>query len=411
MEVPLSDFNLLDLDRELNARALSIEGSKVERYERLNQARIKEPENIYRPEVPEISKYGATVHMEDFTEVQNFTQPECTRLTSKVHWRLNNVRRTEDGEGLEYFYPDVLSSVEHSKTYMLNMDEFLVRQEPYVMKMFVIFSKRTTGEEQTLCYARCLSAPRSWDENTEEFEFPLVTNDSIANEDVDIGILQTTLMTPANIAKALGYILIELSNKAIDNYVTIVSDHGRFNMPEVVPLIDKNLHIPHLLYDIHDLQRSLQNMFSTDCVRCSMRVAHELFDRLSYEKRLRKICNSKLSKNPEAESLLMEYVNKVPLVMRAMWKFKEHREKCISLLNLNNKLAKLYGAHVQSQLPPITYDDCQAGAGLLQLMVFDALWNLTVEREPIVRLKEVTQAQQQQRLLTTNRSLNFNLIA
>lgn len=73
--------------------------------------------------------------MDDFAEIKMFGPTEFEFLSNKVGWRLERVRRTEDGEGLEYFHPDVLSRIDRSKSYMLNMDEFLVRQEPYIHKV------------------------------------------------------------------------------------------------------------------------------------------------------------------------------------------------------------------------------------------------------------------------------------
>lgn len=137
MDVPLSEFNSLDLERELYARVLNTDGSKQECFGRLLAARQAEAQapNPRPPRRASIAKFGARVQLDDFAEIQMYKQAEFDLLSGKVRWRLERVRRTEDGEGLEYFHPDVLSRVQRSHTYMLNMDELLVRQEPYIHKV------------------------------------------------------------------------------------------------------------------------------------------------------------------------------------------------------------------------------------------------------------------------------------
>lgn len=135
MEVPLSEFSSLDLERELYARAKNTDGLKQERFGRLLAARQQDSQSSIRQRRSSIAKFGARLQMDDFAEIKMFDPTEFEFLSNKVRWRLDRVRRTEDGEGLEYFHPDVLSRIDRSKTYMLNMDEFLVRQEPYIHKV------------------------------------------------------------------------------------------------------------------------------------------------------------------------------------------------------------------------------------------------------------------------------------
>lgn len=135
MEVPLSEFSSLDLERELYARAQNTDGLKQERFGRLLAARQHDSQSSIRARRSSIAKFGARVQMDDFAEIKMFGPTEFEFLSNKVGWRLERVRRTEDGEGLEYFHPDVLSRIDRSKSYMLNMDEFLVRQEPYIHKV------------------------------------------------------------------------------------------------------------------------------------------------------------------------------------------------------------------------------------------------------------------------------------
>jgi len=41
------------------------------------------------------------------------------------------------------------------------------------LQIFVVFVSRTNGQELNLCYARSMAKLRSWDENTEKFEWPV----------------------------------------------------------------------------------------------------------------------------------------------------------------------------------------------------------------------------------------------
>ncbi|KAL7735321.1 hypothetical protein ACLKA6_018015 [Drosophila palustris] len=383
MDLPLSQFTALDLERELYAYGLETKGTKQERYERLLSARRKFKQPPWRPRRPSIAKFGARVQLGDFAEIRMMKQSECELLCRKIQWRLERVRRTEDGEGLEYFHPEVLGRIDRSKTYMLNMDEMLVRQEPYVHKIFVIFLSRTNGQEHNLCYARSMAKLRGWNEQTEEFELPLITSENIASEDAEIGMLQTTIITPENIAKALTYVLTEIRATKLNNFVAIACDQIRLGLPAVTQLVEESgLAMLPYIGDIRDLQQVLRNMFCSACVRCSMRLENELLTRTTYEEQLNRIINSNATGNMNAMLRLMDYVNQLPGILLEMWSHEEHRDKPISLLGLNNQMLKLYASHVKRELPPITFEDCASGAGLLQLIVFDALWWLSPEHEP-----------------------------
>ncbi|EDW01294.1 GH20537 [Drosophila grimshawi] len=363
---------------------MDTEGSKQERYERLLAARPKETHPSKRGT---IAKFGARLQLGDFAEIKVYNQAEFELLSGKLKWRLEHVRRTEDGESLEYFHPDVLSRIDRAKTYMLNMDEFLVRQEPYIHKIFAIFVSRTGGQEPHLCYARSLAKLRSWDEITEEFEWPLIGSEHIAkslpNGEMDNTELETNLITSENIAKAMTYILTVIREKGLKNFVAIACDQNRLSLAAVTMLVEASGHVMlPCVFDTSDLQKSLRDMFCSACVRCSVRVSNELYLQSSYEEQLSRICNSNSTKNMNAVLLLMDYVNRLPQILLAMWHFEEHRDKPISLLGLNNKLVKIYGSHLRRELPPITFENCAAGSGLLQLLVFDALWHISPELEP-----------------------------
>ncbi|EDW09535.1 uncharacterized protein LOC6579718 [Drosophila mojavensis] len=383
MEVPLSEFSSLDLERELYARAKNTDGLKQERFGRLLAARQQDSQSSIRQRRSSIAKFGARLQMDDFAEIKMFDPTEFEFLSNKVRWRLDRVRRTEDGEGLEYFHPDVLSRIDRSKTYMLNMDEFLVRQEPYIHKIFVIFISRTCGQEHKLCYARSLAKLRSWDEQAEEFEWPLITTENITSLSADNAELQTTLITTENIAKALSYVLGTVKDNNLENIVAIACDTNRLGVPAITMLLEASGHVmPPTLYDIYDLQITLQNMFCSACVRILMRVEHEIYTKTTYGDQLCRLCSGNRTKNMNAVLLLMEYVNKLPQILNTMWSFEEHLDKPISLIGLNNRLLKIYGSHIKRELPPITFEDCAAGSGLLQLIVFDALWCISTEAEP-----------------------------
>ncbi|KAH8299684.1 hypothetical protein KR044_004549, partial [Drosophila immigrans] len=403
MDVPLSEFTAVDLERELYAYGLNKEGSKQERYERLLTARHKLNQPHLRPRRPAIAKFGARVQLDDFAEIRVYRQAECDILASKVKWRIEQVRRTEDNEGLEYYHPEILERIDRTKTYMINMEEFLVRQEPYVHKIFGIFVSRTTGEGLTLCYARSMVKLRSWDENTEKFEWPLTSSENLNSDDAETGVLQTTvrgmnkkilhemyilkfllqIVTPEIVAKALTYILRELKKKTITNYVGIVCDDDRLDMNAVADLVEaSNLVMPPIIVDLRDLQKTFRNMFSPTSVRCANLLANELYAESTFDEQMNNICNCNITKNMNAVASLVKYITRLSEILVEMWKHEEHEKKCISLVRLNNKMLKIYARHVKRELPPITFEDCAAGAGLLQLMVFDALWCITPELEP-----------------------------
>lgn len=174
-----------------------------------------------------------------------------------------------------------------------------------------------------------------------------------------------------------------IKDNKLENIVAIACDTNRLGLPAVALLVDATgLAMPPTLYDIYDLRSTLQNMFCSACVRILMRVEHEIYTKSTYGDQLCSLCSGNRTKNMNAVLLLMEYVNKLPQILNTMWNFEEHLDKPISLVGLNNKLLKIYGAHIKRELPPITFEDCAAGSGLLQLIVFDALWCISTESEP-----------------------------
>lgn len=178
-------------------------------------------------------------------------------------------------------------------------------------------------------------------------------------------------------AKALAYVLAELRNKEIKNFVAIACDEHRLGMSVVVPLLkEAGYEVPTIVWDIRELQKIFRNMFSSACFHCTIHIADALYSKDTYNQQLIDICNSNNSKNVNAILLLVEHVNRLPEIMLNMWNFEEHKDKLIAVSGLNNDLLRLYLAHVKKELPPITYEDCTTGAGLLQLLVFDALWCL-----------------------------------
>lgn len=165
--------------------------------------------------------------------------------------------------------------------------------------------------------------------------------------------------------------------------MAIACDTNRLGVPAITQLLEASGHVmPATLYDIYDLQSTLQNMFCSACVRILMRVEHETYMKATYGDQLCRLCSGNRTKNMNAVLLLMEYVNKLPQILNTMWSFEEHLDKPISLIGLNNRLLKIYGSHIKRELPPITFEDCAAGSGLLQLIIFDALWCISTEAEP-----------------------------
>jgi len=165
--------------------------------------------------------------------------------------------------------------------------------------------------------------------------------------------------------------------------MAIACDEVKLGLSAVTQLVmDSGLSMLPCIPDIRDLQKVFRNMFCSACVRCSMRLTSEIYTKSTFEDKLNSILNSNATKNVNAMLPLVDYVNRLSGILLSMWDHEEHRDKPISLLGLNNKMLKTYARHVKRELPPITFEDCAAGAGLLQLMVFDALWCLSPEREP-----------------------------
>lgn len=194
MELPLSDFSLRDLIRDLYGRALNIKGTKQDLHDRLLTARHEKAEaqaqGYVRPGRPPIAKFGACVQPDDFAEIEGMTDDEYAAFAKRVQWRLRRIHKTYNLDGLEYYHPGVLHRIDRTKTYTLNMREFWVRLEPYIHKVsdtftkiskfiisywqiFVVFVSRTNGEEQRLCYARSLARVRGKHMELEQLRMPV----------------------------------------------------------------------------------------------------------------------------------------------------------------------------------------------------------------------------------------------
>lgn len=117
-------------------------------------------------------------------------------------------------------------------------------------------------------------------------------------------------------------------------------------------------------------------MFCAKSARCLSQVKLELFEKSTYQEQLRKL-QTNFTQNVDAAALFNEYLASLPKVLQAMWKIEEHKDKPISLACLNNDNLNAYSEQVQNDLPPIGFEECASGGGLLQLILFDALWCLS----------------------------------
>lgn len=132
---------------------------------------------------------------------------------------------------------------------------------------------------------------------------------------------------------------------------------------------------PQIVLDACQLHNSFEKLFCAKSARCLHRLQHELFVKSHYTEQLDEL-RKNYTQNVDADGLLQEFIKPLPNVLLAMWKIEEHRDKPISLARLNNERLNAYSAQIQMDLAPITFEECSAGAGLLQLILFDALWCL-----------------------------------
>ncbi|XP_064548278.1 uncharacterized protein LOC135435242 isoform X1 [Drosophila montana] len=360
MELPLSEFSLRDLIRDLYGRALNIKGTKQDLHDRLVTARHEKAEaqaqGYVRPGRPPIAKFGACVQPDDFAEIECMTDDEYAAFSKRVQWRLRRIHKTYNLDGLEYYHPGVLHRIDRTKTYTLNMSEFWVRLEPYIHKIFVVFLTRTNSEEQRLCYARSLARVRGKHMELQQLRMPLITNDEIG--------------------RVLTNILLEIEHNGLENYVAIVAPKQKLHMQALreVGMVAKQT-LPQIVLDACHLHSCFENLFCAKSARCLYRLQHELFVKSTNTEQLDEL-RKNYTQNVDADGLLQEFIKPLPEVLLAMWKIEEHRDKPISLALLNNERLNAYSAQVQMDLPPITFEECSAGVGLLQLILFDALWCL-----------------------------------
>ncbi|XP_017867018.1 PREDICTED: uncharacterized protein LOC108616380 [Drosophila arizonae] len=360
MELPVSEFNIRDLVRDLYGRALSTKGSKQELLDRLVAARHEKAEaqaqGYVRPGRPPVSKFGVCVQPDDFANIECMTDDEYTAYSKKVQWRLRRVHKTYDNMGLEYYHPGVLHRIDRSKTYTLNLNEFWVRKEPYVHKMFVVFVTRANAEEQRLCYARSLAMLRDKNLTVDRLRMPLIRNDEMG--------------------KALSNIMLEIEDNGLENYVAIVAPKQQLllqALQELRRVTRKKL--PPIVLDSCQVHNILENNFCAKSARCLYQLQHERFTENTYKQQLERT-QENYTQNVTAAALLKEYMKPLPDVLLAMWKVEEHKGQAICLARLSNERLNVYCAQAQNDLPPITFEECTAGAGLLQLLLFDALWCL-----------------------------------
>ncbi|XP_023179446.2 uncharacterized protein LOC111605242 isoform X2 [Drosophila hydei] len=347
MELPVSDFNIRDLVRDLYGRALNTKGSKQELHERLVAARHEKAEaqaqGYVRPGRPPFAKFGACVQPDDFSNIECMTDDEYEAYSRKVQWRLRRIHRTYDNQGLEYYHPGVLHRIDRGKTYTLNLNEFWVRKEPYVHK-------------QRLCYARSLAMLRDKNLTLDQLRMPLIRNDEIG--------------------RALSNIMLEIEDNGLENYVAIVAPKQQLLLQALQELktITRNK-LPPIVLDCCQVHNVLENNYCAKSARSLYQLQHENFSETNYKQQLEGI-QQNYTQNVIAAALLKEVIKPLPDVLIAMWKIEEHKGQEICLARLNNERLNVYSAQAQNDLPPITFEECTAGTGLLQLLLFDALWCL-----------------------------------
>ncbi|KAH8299721.1 hypothetical protein KR044_005017, partial [Drosophila immigrans] len=367
MEFPLSDFNLRDLLRELHSYALSTAGTMDELHDRLLTARHEEGEaqaqGFVRPGRPPICKFGACVQPDDFAEVQVMQEFEYEEFLRKVQWRLRRINKTYLRDGVDYYHPGVLHQIDKAKTYTFNMSEFWVREKPYIHKIFAIFVSSTTDQQHRLLYARSFTKARTINMTREQLKTPLVTR--------------------GDVGRAMSNILLEIEVNGLENFVAVITDNNSVALKalEEVNLVNK-IKLPPILVDSCHLHKIFENMFCAKSSRCLTQLETVYFEKNSYKDQLEKI-GQNFTQNTDAAFLVDEHLAAIPKVLEAMWKIKGHKDKPISLARLNNERLNMYGSQVQNDLPPITFEECAVGGGILQLMLFDTLWCLCdgIEKE------------------------------
>jgi len=171
-------------------------------------------------------------------------------------------------------------------------------------------------------------------------------------------------------------ILLEIEDNGLENYVAVITDKNNVSMKALSEvLMVSGGRLPQIVLDDCHLLKCFQHIFCAKSARCLSELKNELFDKSTYLEQLRKL-QKNYTQNIDADCLLKEYMASLPKVLQSMWKIEEHRDKPISLACLNNDRLNAYSAQVQNDLPPITLEENASGGGILQLILFDALWCL-----------------------------------
>ncbi|XP_043072202.1 uncharacterized protein LOC6559283 isoform X2 [Drosophila grimshawi] len=193
---------------------------------------------------------------------------------------------------------------------------------------------------------------------------------------MDMEQLKVPLITNDEIGRVITNILLEIEHNGLENYVAIIAEKSKLNTKALMEIkMVTGDTLPPIILDSCHLHKTFESMFCSKSARCLSQLEHEIFVENGYVEQLNGICQN-YTQNVEADGLLVEYKTSLPSVLLAMWKIAEHRNKPISLARLNNDRLNAYSVQVQNDLPPITFEECSAGGGLLQLILFDALWCL-----------------------------------
>lgn len=168
--------------------------------------------------------------------------------------------------------------------------------------------------------------------------------------------------------------MLEIEDHGLENFVAIVIEKNQVTLEAMRDLkMINGDKLPPVLLDSCNVYKQFEKFFCSKSSQCMLKLQQEKFIQATYQEQLRKK-EQYYTQNIESESLMKEYFVPLPNVLLAMWNLAEHKDKPISLARLSNDRLKIYCDQVQNDLPPITFEDCTAGAGILQLILFDALW-------------------------------------
>lgn len=177
-----------------------------------------------------------------------------------------------------------------------------------------------------------------------------------------------------DIGRAISNIMLEIEDHGLENFVAIVIEKNKVTLQAMRDLKRINGDkLPPVLLDSCNVYKQFETFFCSKSSRALLQLQREKFLQATYKAQLRKR-EKYYSECIEGQALMKEYFVPLPKVLLAMWQLEEHKEQPISLFRVNNERLKIYCDQVQNDLPPITFEDCAAGAGILQLILFDALW-------------------------------------